>query len=144
MARIVHVVMVCALALGIVGCGGSDTGVSKKQTADDGRVLIRNETGNLNSDSREVDIMVTYTDPSGTPRKISVSPGQVEDVTGDELIKGGERVHLIIEAVQSEGRSSTYKQTVRILTVPVDGNIEIRILAVRDGQQLEGSGFDIE
>lgn len=144
MVRTVCAVTICLLVLGLMGCGGSDNGVSKKPTADDGRVFVRNETGTLNSDSREVDVTVKYTDTSGITHTTVVAPGQREDITGDTLIKGGEEVLLIVEAVQSEGRSSSYKQTVRIRTSSVDGNVEVRISAVRDGQQLEGSGFEIE
>ncbi len=134
MARTVRFVMLCALTLWITGCGGSDNGISKKEKARDGRVLVRNATGTLNPDSREVDITVKYTDPSGSTRTTVVSPGQAEDVTGDELIKGGERVHLIIEAVASEGVGSAgggvFMQTVRIRTFPMHGNTEIRIIRV--------------
>ena len=133
-------VMVCTL----IGCGGSDTGVSRKEKADDGRVLVRNETGSLTADSREVEITVTYTDSDGRSQTTIVAAGEVKDVTGDVLIKGGERVSLTIESPQSEGTSSWFQQKVRIRTTPVDGNIEVRIIAVRDGQQLEGSGFEIE
>ena len=145
MTRTVRVSMICALALGLIACGSSDNGVSKKTKADDGRVLVRNETGTLDpGNSREVELTVTYTDPNGTRRTTVVSPGQVEDVTGDELIEGGERVHLKIESASSEGDYSHFKQTILIRTVPVDGNIEVHIVAVRDGQQLVGTGFDKE
>lgn len=145
MTRTVRVSMICALALGLIACGSSDNGVSRKTKADDGRVLVRNETGTLDPDnSREVDLTVTYTDPNGTRRETVVSPGQVADVTGDELIEGGERVRLIIESAPSDGTYSHFKQTIRIRTASVDGNIEICIVSVRDGAQLDGTGFDIE
>jgi len=134
----------CLLTLGMMGCGGSDNGVSKKETGADGRVFVRNETGTLNPDSREVDITVKYTDADGNTHTTVVSAGVREEVTAGQLMKGGEQVRLTVVAVQSEGRGSNYSQTVRIRTTPVDGNVEIRILAVRDGQQLEGSGFEIE
>jgi len=142
MRRTACVLAMCGLVLGIAACG-SDSGVAKTQRGDDGRVFVRNETGTLNPDSREVDITVTYIDENRTTHKTVVAAGQREDITGDELIKGGEEVLLTVEATPSDGRHADFKQTIRIRTSPVDGNIEIRIVAVRDGSQLEGTGFEI-
>ena len=108
-----------------------------------GRIIVRNETGTLDTDSRAVDLTVKYTDPSGNTLTTMVAPGENEVVTGDQLLENGTQVQLIVEAVQSEGRSSTYKQVVRIRTSSVSGDVEIRVVAVRDGQQLEGVGFEI-
>ena len=143
MRRTVYVLMMCTWVLGIMACG-SDNGITKKQKADDGRVLVRNETGGLNpGESREVEITVNYTDPGGIKHETVIASGEVKGVTGDELIEGGERVVLVIESECSDGTYVQFKQTVRIRTSPVDGNIEIRIVAVRDGAQVVGTGFDI-
>lgn len=142
MRRIIYVLTICALVLGIAACG-SDSGVKKKETGVDGRVSVRNDTGHLNPDSDEVEITVEYTDADGVKHTITVPPGQVMDVTGDNLIKGGEQVRLIIRAAPSDGTYRHFQQTIPI-KVTVDGNTEVRIEAVRDGAQIVGSGFEKE
>jgi len=103
-----------AMFLGVVDCGGDSSPTGKKTSKKEGRVFVKNEYSQI--------VDVFYVDETGTKIETAIDPGEQEEVTRG-VLDGGTTIKLNVDP-RRNCRSDVEVE------VTVDGNRIVRVMNV--------------
>lgn len=115
-----------ALAL-LVACGESDNATGKRQ-AKDGRISVVNQYHRV--------ITVEYRLSNGTIHQTELQPGELKEISGGEVVKGGSTVKFTV--IGMTPTASSHRQRIPV-QVTVDGNVLVKVFTFTEGgAEVEG------